>query len=148
MEELHSKMVCMNELRGNFFLTLRRNHGELAEGWYEPATLQKARQNSAEQPRLDRERASPDYARGEQPHGGDFEDPPAEDDNDDDEEDYGPKLPHPGSMRAAARSGPAIPNMQDLELRRGKHPIDRPTNYEQPAKEPNRIRNGRRHGRT
>jgi hypothetical protein len=29
-------------------------------------------------------------------------------------------LPDSGSMRVAARSGPAIPNMQDLELQRGK----------------------------
>jgi hypothetical protein len=124
-------MVCVKEFRiwGFFFLTGRRNRGELAEGWYEPATLEKARQNAAEQRIMDRERASPDYARGGQAQSEDVLDPPpAEDDEDDD--DYGPKMPHPGSHRATARSGPAIPNMQDLELRRGKHPVDRSIDFE------------------
>ncbi|KAJ5211769.1 uncharacterized protein N7498_003415 [Penicillium cinerascens] len=106
-----------DEVKGRWKSFIQKwNRGELAEGWYEPATLQKARQNAVQQPALDRERASPDYARGEQAQSGDAEDLLA--DNDDDDEDYGPKLPHPGSMRAAARSGPAIPNMQDLELQR------------------------------
>jgi len=129
VEELYSQMVCMKGLQSGSFSNERRNRGELAEGWYEPATLQKARQNAIEQPALDRERASPDYARGGRTQR-DVENLPADDDDND--EDYGPKLPHPGSMRAAARSGPAIPNMQDLELQRGKHPIDRPTGYQHP----------------
>lgn len=116
-------MVRMKVISGGggdaLFLISRRNRGELAEGWYEPATLQKARQNAAQQPALDRERASPDYARGGQAQSGEAEDLLADDDDDD--EDYGPRLPHPGLMRAAARSGPAIPSMQDLELQRGKH---------------------------
>ncbi|KAJ6115762.1 hypothetical protein N7523_006179 [Penicillium sp. IBT 18751x] len=109
-----------DEVKGRWKSFIRKwNRGELAEGWYEPATLQKARQNAAEQPHLDRKRASPDYAHFEQSQGGDMEDPPREDHEDDeDDEDYGPKLPHPDSIRATARSGPAMPNMQDLELRR------------------------------
>jgi hypothetical protein len=41
-------------------------------------------------------------------------------DDEDDEEEYGPTLPVPGSARDVTYSGPTIPNMQDLELKRGK----------------------------
>lgn len=94
----------------------RRNRGELAEGWYDPATLEKARRSAAEQPSSDRPRASPDYGRA----GPAEEVPTAEDDED---EDYGPMLPDPNSMREVTHSGPTIPSMQDLELKRGIHDI-------------------------
>ncbi|KAJ5808202.1 hypothetical protein N7474_009471 [Penicillium riverlandense] len=95
------------------------NRGELAEGWYDPATLDKARKSAAEQPMPGPSRgraASSDYTKGgtEAP-----ERPAGEDDED---EDYGPALPHSGLEgrygRGAPHSGPTIPNMQDLELKR------------------------------
>lgn len=95
-----------------------RNRGELAEGWYDPATLQKARQNAVEQPMADHQAGSPDYGRGvRREHGDPGEIPTAEDDED---EEYGPTLPHPNAVRDVTHSGPTIPNMQDLELKRGK----------------------------
>lgn len=45
------------------------------------------------------------------------------DDDDDDEEDYGPNLPHTAlqmNKHGGPSSGPTIPTMQDLELRKGK----------------------------
>lgn len=95
-----------------------RNRGELAEGWYDPATLQKARQNAADQSIMDQKRGSPDYGgggRGRNEDSGEI--PTAEDDE---EEEYGPTLPHPNAMSDVTHSGPTIPNMQDLELQRGK----------------------------
>jgi hypothetical protein len=50
--------------------------------------------------------------------------PQAGDDDDEEEEEeeeeYGPTLPVPGSVRDVTYSGPTIPNMQDLELKRGE----------------------------
>lgn len=41
--------------------------------------------------------------------------------NDDDEDDYGPKLPSGAVASRGPLSGPTIPNIQDLELRRGTY---------------------------
>lgn len=46
-----------------------------------------------------------------------------DDDNGDDEDDYGPKLPSGPVTSKGALSGPTIPNIQDLELRRGTYSI-------------------------
>ncbi|KAJ5294007.1 hypothetical protein N7508_008828 [Penicillium antarcticum] len=93
------------------------NRGELAEGWYDPATLNRARESVAERPPAGPlgQRDSPDYAQGER-EGGDMPRDQPEDDDDDD--DYGPALPRAGSGRGGAHLGPTIPNMQDLELKR------------------------------
>ncbi|KAJ5601465.1 hypothetical protein N7510_010999 [Penicillium lagena] len=69
------------------------NRGELAEGWYDPATLDKARKSAAEQPMPGPSRgraASPDGTKG----GTEAPEHPADEDNED--EDYGPALPHSG----------------------------------------------------
>ena len=42
------------------------------------------------------------------------------DGNEEDEDEYGPKLPRGPVTSRGALSGPTIPNIQDLELRRGK----------------------------
>ncbi|KAJ5104030.1 hypothetical protein N7532_004559 [Penicillium argentinense] len=111
-----------DEVKGRWkSFTGKWNRGELAEGWYDPATLKRAQENAAEyaQQDPDRERASPDYNRDQSAEKGKeagSEIPTAEDDGDDD--DYGPALPQPGSMRAMAHPGPTIPNMQDLDLKR------------------------------
>ncbi|KAJ5439938.1 uncharacterized protein N7458_010936 [Penicillium daleae] len=105
------------EVKGRWKSFIRKwNLGELAEGWYDPATLERARKSAAEYQPGPTERASPDYGRG-----GPSRDvgaaPPASHDEDDEEE-YGPTLPVPGSTRDVSHSGPTIPNMQDLELKR------------------------------
>ncbi|GLI73321.1 hypothetical protein PoHVEF18_001536 [Penicillium ochrochloron] len=106
------------EVKGRWkSFTRKWNHGELAEGWYDPATLEKARQSAAEYQPGPTDRASPDYGRGEASRGVGAMVPQAGDDEDDEEE-YGPTLPVPGSARDVTYSGPTIPNMQDLELKR------------------------------
>ena len=96
-----------------------RNRGELAEGWYDPATLRKAQVSAAaiEEPlasttsrKLPR-RASPPYE-GQAEKKADLSS---------EEDEFGPTLPgkEVHYHDTAKRPGPAIPNTQDLELRRG-----------------------------
>ena len=104
--------------RGDQRLTSVRNRGELAEGWYDPATLQKAIKSAAETNAPSRSparrRGSPDY--GSQPEN----DKATTESSNDDDDDIGPALPNADSKpHKHHRSGPAIPSLQDLELRRG-----------------------------
>jgi len=71
---------------------------------------------------VERERGSPDYTRGEQKENADSRAPPAaeDDDDDDDDDEYGPTLPHSNMGRGLTHSGPTIPRLEDLELKRGK----------------------------
>lgn len=100
-------------------LTFLRNRGELAEGWYDPSTLKKAKERSTEDPpntvevdnaRQSRRRNSPDYREG----GADREE---EEEVDDEDDDYGPSLPGLGKGKGR-RAGPGIPNVQDLQVKR------------------------------
>lgn len=112
-------------------LTYLRNRGELAEGWYDPSTFQKAQQDSAAgnywHGSTHGLRASPEY--GEQNKrsvGKETSEPPRErststavsldqrtkdpkedededEDDDEEEESYGPKLPTPDPSLAIVR---------------------------------------------
>jgi hypothetical protein len=89
-------------------LTCARNRGELAEGWYDPQTLEKARSNPPLKEPLGRSnsRDSPDYGNANS-----------------EEDEYGPALPGgslPGTLseRFAAKNGPLQPKLQDLQVRR------------------------------
>ena len=99
-------------------LTSVRNRGELAEGWYDPSTLQKATESSTRTFSTTRNpgerRLSPDY--GEQKRH------MVSRSGSSDDEDIGPALPeyHREKLKNPYRSGPAIPSLQDLELRRGE----------------------------
>lgn len=86
-----------------------RNRGELAEGWYDPATLRKA-QASAASTSLASSLPSSKRMKTE-----------AQNESSDDDA-VGPALPNNyiTTHKAGKRSGPAIPNLQDLELKRGK----------------------------
>ncbi|KAI9929153.1 hypothetical protein MW887_001557 [Aspergillus wentii] len=106
------------EVKGRWKSFLRKwNRGELAEGWYDPSTLERARSNAQEQsapfsaarPR----RTSPDYEQGAPAMKDGME---SDHEDDDDDEDYGPTLPQPNTF--GGRSGPSIPTMQDLQLRK------------------------------
>lgn len=130
MEELYEEMV--SRLRTWFFgwvdihedgnqLTwcYCRNRGELAEGWYDPATLEKARTNLAQ---MQAQTSTNTGYRGEsqQDERGDetrHRDVEGEEDEDDDE--YGPVLPSTSGRGGGPSSGPTIPTLQDLELRKG-----------------------------
>ena len=99
-------------------LTSVRNRGELAEGWYDPATLQKAQAsassnavhtNSHSQPR-----GSPSYGS------------PGRAEESSDEDVVGPAMPgsETNIYKNHKRPGPAVPNLQDLELQRGMASCD------------------------
>lgn len=86
-----------------------RNRGELAEGWYDPATLRKA-QASAVSTSLSSPLPLSKRVKTE-----------AQDESSDDDA-VGPALPNNyiSTQKAGKRSGPAIPNLQELELKRGE----------------------------
>ncbi|KAI4168771.1 MAG: hypothetical protein LQ343_006153 [Gyalolechia ehrenbergii] len=96
-------------------LTLVRNRGELAEGWYDAETLRKAQVSAAD---IHDDQIPPypsDLGR----------EVSARDGNSDDEEDdgFGPALPSnsyapPETARRGKQSGPSIPNFQDLQEQR------------------------------
>lgn len=89
-----------------------RNRGELAEGWYDPTTLEKAQASAARdgdfvEPRTHRDSPTYGESRLEESSDEDF---------------VGPNLP--GKEAAAPgrsiKPGPGIPSLQDLELQRGR----------------------------
>ncbi|RJE23557.1 hypothetical protein PHISCL_04100 [Aspergillus sclerotialis] len=85
------------------------NRGELAEGWYDPSTLAKARRAVA-----DEQAPPPRGITMEKKEGT----PATENDNSDEEDDeYGPYLPSRQGLPGQS-SGPTIPTMQDLQLRK------------------------------
>ncbi len=95
-------------------LTFVRNRGDLAEGWYDPATLQKAQGSIASASSI----AGPERRlRGSPEHGS-----PIGAEESSEEDLVGPTLPGQGDSihRSNKRAGPAIANSQDLELRRGQ----------------------------
>ena len=104
-------------------LTFVRNRGELAEGWYDPATLRKAQaaSSSANPPsrKEDQRLQLPSSYRDTTRNTGDDA---SVDSND---EDIGPALPSDMVSRNTSgdpnvsRSGPSIPTLEDLELQKG-----------------------------
>ncbi|KAI4128813.1 MAG: hypothetical protein LQ347_004026 [Umbilicaria vellea] len=87
------------------------NRGELDEGWYDPATLHKAAASTRSPARGDALAPEPN-----QPL-----DTEVAAKLSSDEDVLGPSLPNDISadIRTSTRSGPAIPNLQDLELQKG-----------------------------
>ena len=96
-------------------LTFVRNRGDLAEGWYDPSTLQKTQRSAASASSIAeperRLRGSPQYGS------------PVGTEDSSEEDVVGPTLPgqDDSNRRSNERAGPAIPNLQDLELRRGQY---------------------------
>jgi hypothetical protein len=112
--------------RSTSLLTCVRNRGELAEGWYEPETLQKAVQNEAAEHVDDDRPPEPSVQETSQkPRESNIkrirQEVKEESDSDDS---IGPSLPGQEGRSRGARAGPSIPNMQDLELKRGMHHFD------------------------
>ncbi len=105
--DLPSYVLSAQDVR----LTFVRNRGELAEGWYDPATLQKAQASAATSSdfvETRRSRNSPTYS-------------PVRPEASSDEDLVGPTLPgqEVAAFKRSKRQGPGIPNLQDLELQRG-----------------------------
>lgn len=107
-------------LNAKQWLTYARNRGELAEGWYDPTTLQKARtaaSDSADTKAI-RRLSEPNAEDGSDTRDGEEESS--------DEDLVGPALP--GQSRSSRnlkrRAGPAGLSIEDLDLRRGdpEHP--------------------------
>lgn len=98
----------------NTMLTFVRNRGELAEGWYDPATLRKAN-DATKVP-------TGSIASTLQSHNRATSNPTLEDSS---EEDDAPGPALPSSVIAThcntskSRLGPTVPSLQDLELKRG-----------------------------
>lgn len=104
-----------------------RNRGELAEGWYDPSTFQKAQQSASSSAPDHDDGSSNTRPRATSPSSTSARDPAAneeagEEDSDTDSDDsVGPTLPgQERRSRGSRRMGPRIPGMQDLELKRGK----------------------------
>ncbi|KAJ8061375.1 hypothetical protein OCU04_010431 [Sclerotinia nivalis] len=100
------------------------NRGELSEGWYDPSTLRKAQESAKEyEDEIAREsnpiqsnEPSSSFTKRES----EYDDlSRVEGDENDSDDSIGPTLP--GEMNKARRNrpGPSIPNMEDLELKRG-----------------------------
>ena len=99
-----------------------RNRGELAEGWYDPATLQRAQQSEpvpadnartnmrTQMPRspIKSTNISPRATRKE-----------VRDEESESDDSVGPALPGQDAHARRSRKGPSIPNFQDLEYKRG-----------------------------
>lgn len=127
MEKLHREMVRNLESHQSIKskatrLTFVRNRGELAEGWYDPSTLQKAIASASEIGDPSRER-DPGEKGSERPKTGLGRERRTEragsDVTSDSDESIGPALPGQESRSRGSRMGPRIPNMDDLELKRG-----------------------------
>lgn len=111
------------------WLTLVRNRRELAEGWYDPATLQKAVASTHAYDEAQRDDRSAKRQRREsldghkpqqkQPSPVQHAKLGLSEDSDSDDS-IGPTLPGRDHPSRTSRMGPSIPNMQDLELKRGK----------------------------
>lgn len=90
-----------------------RNRGELAEGWYDPATLEKAQASAASKDvnaeRQSRPRDSPSYGS------------PRRAEESSDEDVVGPTMPGSETQvyKREKRRGPVTANLQDLTLQRG-----------------------------
>lgn len=94
-----------------------RNRGELAEGWYDPSTFQKATASSSKLGGKSRDVTLPSPSRG---RGRQENDPREQDLNDYSDASVGPTLPGQDESRSrGGYKGPSIPNKQDLELKRG-----------------------------
>ncbi|KAK5137464.1 hypothetical protein LTR08_008442 [Meristemomyces frigidus] len=128
-----------NEVKGRWKSFLGKwNRGELAEGWYDHETKQRADERSQgslvvvdstrervvpertrDAPERTQVMVAPSQATEEQLNGNE--------DEDDDDGSYGPALPHPDAV-AQRRVGPAVPSVQDLQHRRELADEDRSTN--------------------
>ncbi|MCJ1300174.1 hypothetical protein MMC08_002968 [Hypocenomyce scalaris] len=109
--------LAEDEVRGRWKSFMGKwNRGELVEGWYDPATLRKAAASAGSPSRA----AALGNGNGRSLN---YSDQPTTQDNADassDDDIVGPSLPTAVSTytRTGKRSGPAIPNFQDLELQR------------------------------
>lgn len=101
------------------WLTFMRNRGELAEGWYDPDTKRKADESAHNRPDIPQQQQE-DHASNYEEDTPEIDDDRKGKDEESEDDAVGPPLPGELDRRSRA-AGPAIPSMQDLELRRGQH---------------------------
>ncbi|KAF5501999.1 Uncharacterized protein CGCA056_v014570 [Colletotrichum aenigma] len=95
------------EVRGRWKSFMGKwNRGELSSGWYDPEMFMAAKERAPEDAPLGRTEEDVDDDGEEE-----------RDDDDDDNDDLGPMLP-PTAREGGQRSGPGIPSLADLSLRR------------------------------
>ncbi|KAH8695359.1 hypothetical protein BGW36DRAFT_382536 [Talaromyces proteolyticus] len=127
LEDLSEK-----EMKGRWKSFIKRwNRGELAEGWYDPSTFEKASSSrSAERSHGRFAKREANLPEQSDDHGvgspeerslqieNDNDEDDEEEEEEEEEEEYGPKLSNLTISSRNKRSGPTIPNLQDLELQR------------------------------
>jgi len=106
----HKRIFKQWVLKPSNTLTRLRNSGELAEGWYDPATKAKAEDSAR-----DRAQAGSIKHHRRPPEDRDSYKMSQGNDQDSDVDEFGPALPDRKDPRD--RVGPAIPSGQDLQLR-------------------------------
>lgn len=104
----------------SYGLTLLRNRGDLSEGWYDPATKQRAdtaattaTPQTSKKPQLPPSRGDELVSREPE----EKTDIHAGSDNEYDDDEYGPAMPM--QQLSNGRIGPKIPSMQDIQYRNG-----------------------------
>lgn len=115
-KDLDINRLDRDEVKGRWKSFLGKwNRGDLAEGWYDPETKRKA----GDRPTDERYPWKSEERRVKRDHG------VAEQSSEEGEEDdgYGPSLPN----AATAKSGPTVPNFQDLQYKREQADEDRQT---------------------
>ena len=104
---------------------MRRNNGKLAEGWYDPQTLEKAIASSnttvsANSKPTSTTRSGRDAAQAGQSRAGELPYASQDEELDDNDDEFGPTLPQPSHERStttirSSKPGPSIPKLQDLQ---------------------------------
>jgi hypothetical protein len=116
MEELYWEMVTMAQHSFSYeILTSDRNRGELAEGWYDPETFHKAVASVEEPKYSSRDRLS-HSAETEQRR--DRSSREEESGSEESDASVGPALPGAERSGRTRRAGPAIPNLDELAVKR------------------------------
>lgn len=102
-KNLDISTLSETELKGRWKSFVGKwNRGELAEGWYEPGTKERADERAGEVESVEREAAPERRVEAA---------PEEEDEDEEDEDELGPALP------AGQRTGPSAPTVQDLRER-------------------------------
>ncbi|EFQ98193.1 hypothetical protein MGYG_01229 [Nannizzia gypsea CBS 118893] len=125
------------ELRGRWKSFVGKwNRGELAEGWYDPATLKKALEGAYSRSSPDTtvhdprgRRASASYKEEQQnaapnEYHQQGEQDKGEEDEEEEEESYGPQAPSSHRQLSGYRPGPKIPTLADLTIKREDEQFD------------------------
>ncbi|KAK4994140.1 hypothetical protein LTR66_005767 [Elasticomyces elasticus] len=114
-KQLDIDNLAEDEVKGRWKSFVSKwNRGELAEGWYDPATKQRAEESAST---WRSEARSPTHQQKDPlDHGEQTLRSPLDTGNSGDEDDYGPTLP--AQAIAHRRPGPSIPSLEDLEYKK------------------------------